>query len=204
MNSGTRKYVSLPPNFQSGLDVINNVDSDKFRLFLNRIAQDIQMNPDSNNPFNEEQEEKLLASLDLDKNQLSVLTQSAIFILRQAIYNITSVDNFKNELSQNLKLTDEKVVAFMYVWSKNAKGLIKSSKEKSIFSRKLEDVSWLVDIGVASDEKKQMFGTHSILQLNVAGRDGHQSNIILDLDEPALIKLFEAVENIQESLDALC
>uniref|UniRef100_A0A0A9Z2K1 COMM domain-containing protein 10 n=1 Tax=Lygus hesperus TaxID=30085 RepID=A0A0A9Z2K1_LYGHE len=204
MNCSSRKYVSLPPNFQSGLDVINNVDSDKFRLFLNRIAQDIQMNPDSNNPFNEEQEEKLLASLDLDRNQLSVLIQSAIFILRQAIYNITSVDNFKNELSQNLKLTDEKVVAFLYVWSKNAKGLIKSSKEKSIFSRKLEDVSWLVDIEVASDKKKQMFETHSILQLNVAGRDGNQSNIILDLDERALIKLFEAVENIQESLDALC
>ncbi|BES96832.1 HCaRG protein [Nesidiocoris tenuis] len=198
------KYMKVPVNFQSGLDVINSVDSNKFRLFLNRIAQDIQANPDSNNPFNEEQENKLLASFDLDREKLNILTQSAIYIIRQAIHDGLSMGSFKDELSQNLKLTDEKVVAFLFVWSKNAKGLIKSSKEKSIFSRQLEDISWLVDIEVASDKNKETFASHSILQLNLKENSGKRTDVILDLNEPALVKLFEALENVQDSLDELC
>lgn len=70
-------------SLQAGIEIINKLENRKFHLFLNRIVKDMVQNPDSHKPFTDEEEEKLLDSLEINRNELNVLLHAAIVILTQ-------------------------------------------------------------------------------------------------------------------------
>ncbi|XP_014244390.1 COMM domain-containing protein 10 [Cimex lectularius] len=197
-----KSWISLTPNIQQGVEIINNVDSKKYQLLLQRVVQEMLINQDSYKPFTDEEEEKLLASLSLDRKELELLIYTSIIILNQAVYSLPSPDILHAGLINSLRLDEEKALVFVTVLKTNSKKLYLKLKQKSIYSRKLEDVSWLVNIEIASHNEKEKFTPKAILQFKLKDPQG-PSSITVDANETSLMELFKSLEQIQESLDAL-
>ncbi|XP_073978254.1 COMM domain containing 10 protein valette [Rhodnius prolixus] len=200
--TSSKNWITLSANLQAGIEIINKLENRKFHLFLNRIVKDMVQNPDSHKPFTDEEEEKLLDSLEINRNELNVLLHAAIVILTQAAYSLTNPDKLNEILIKNLKLTEEKAHVFTVLWTNDAKNVIIKFKQKSVYIRKLQDISWLVNIEMSSDNNIQTFTPKAILQMKLI-EDKGTSDLTLDLDENQLSKVYNTLENIQVALDGL-
>ncbi|KAL1117539.1 hypothetical protein AAG570_003855, partial [Ranatra chinensis] len=186
-----------------GINNINSVDGQKFQLLLVRIIQEMLRNPESNKPFTDEEQEKLMNSLSLSQDDLNLLINTSILIISQAVYNITKPAQLQLLLVENLKIDEEKAVAFVNVWTSNAKKLVGKMKQKSVYSTQLDSVSWLVNIEMSSTNNPQTFVPKATLQLKLKESDARCSNLNLDMDENQLMYLYDVLENIQTELDTL-
>lgn len=111
---------------------MNRVDNSKFRLFVNRICQSLQSSIDTK-VFNEEEEEKLLVSLDLTKDELSLLLDTVTSIYTQAACNIVKPAMMETVMRDNLKIDDEKISIFANAWMTYGKGIVENLRQTSIF-----------------------------------------------------------------------
>lgn len=66
----------------------------------------------------------------------------------------------------------------------------------------MQDISWLVNIEMSSDNNIQTFTPKAILQMKLI-EDKGTSDLTLDLDENQLSKVYNTLENIQVALDGL-
>uniref|UniRef100_A0A023FA02 COMM domain-containing protein n=2 Tax=Triatoma infestans TaxID=30076 RepID=A0A023FA02_TRIIF len=200
--ASSKNWISLSTNLQAGVEIVNKLDNRKFHLFLNRVVKDMMQNPDSHKPFTDEEEEKLLDSLEINRNELNLLLHAAIVILAQATYSLINPEKLNDILMNTLKLTEEKANIFTNLWANDAKNLILKFKQKSVYTRKLQDISWLVNIEMSSDNNRQTFIPKAILQMKLS-EDKGASDLTLDLNENQLSKLYNVLEDIQVALDAL-
>lgn len=68
---------------QSGVSEINNLDSQKFPLILNRVSLCIQNKFDDLKVFSNEEEEKLTSTLGINQKQLRLVLDCSTLILKQ-------------------------------------------------------------------------------------------------------------------------
>ena len=66
----------------------------------------------------------------------------------------------------------------------------------------LEDVSWLVNIEIASENNPQTFVPKAVLQLKLKEETG-TSDVKLEMNEKDLYHMYNTLENIQTALDSL-
>lgn len=85
INKQVLSHVICSSSLEKAVQLVNRLDSAKFPLLLNRIAQTLQTDS-TEKPFTPEEEEKLQASLGLDKDDLSLLLESITFIFEQVRY----------------------------------------------------------------------------------------------------------------------
>lgn len=83
--------------------------------------------------FNEEEEEKLLVSLDLNKDDLVCLLDAVILIYKQAACNIIKPQLMESSLKDTFKTDDDKVQIFINAWVTYGKGIIEHFRQMSIF-----------------------------------------------------------------------
>lgn len=68
---------------KAGIDVINNIDTQKFPLVLNRVAQSMQNRTDIYKPFSEEDKDRLATALNVSQPDLELMLDCSTFILQQ-------------------------------------------------------------------------------------------------------------------------
>lgn len=108
------------------------MDNSKFRLLVNRICHSLQSNIDTK-VFNEEEEEKLLVSLDLTKDELNLLLDTITSIYAQAACNIVKPSVMEAVMKDNFKIDEEKISIFTSAWMTYRKDIIENLRQKSIF-----------------------------------------------------------------------
>lgn len=111
---------------------MSRVDNSKFRLLVNRICQSLQSSIDTK-VFNEEEEEKLLVSLDLTKDELTLLLDTVTSIYMQAACNIVKPSIMEAVMRDNFKIDEEKISIFTNAWVTYGKGIVENLRQKSIF-----------------------------------------------------------------------
>lgn len=117
---------------EQGLTIVSRVDNSKFRLLVNRICQSLQSSIDTR-VFNEEEEDKLLVSLDLTKNELALLLDTVTSIYTQAACNMVKLSIMEAVMRDNLKIDEEKISIFTNAWMTYGKGIVENLRQKSIF-----------------------------------------------------------------------
>lgn len=118
---------------EQGLTIVARLDNNsKFRLLVNRICQSLQSSIDTK-IFNEEEEEKLLVSLDLTKDELILLLDTITSIYTQAACNVVKPSLMETVMKDNFKIDEEKILIFTNAWMTYGKGIVENLRQKSIF-----------------------------------------------------------------------
>ncbi|KAF3423119.1 hypothetical protein E2986_02290 [Frieseomelitta varia] len=192
-------WITVTPRLERGLKITNQVDNSKFRLLINRICQTLQLSVNTR-IFSEEEEEKLLVSLDVNKDDLVCLLDTIILIYKQATCNIIKPQLMESTLKDTFKINDEKVQIFLNAWITYGKGIIDHFRQISIFPVQVKDIDWCLNIQAASSSIKKDVRPMSLLQLNLTGEE--ESKLTVEFDKKELIDLYNNLEKIQSQLDA--
>ncbi|OAD59305.1 COMM domain-containing protein 10 [Eufriesea mexicana] len=192
-------WITVTPRLEQGLKIANQIDSSKFRLLISRICQTLQSNVNTK-IFNEEEEEKLLISLDLNKDDLVCLLDAVILIYKQAACNIIKPQLMESSLKDTFKTDDDKVQIFINAWVTYGKGIIDHFRQMSIFPIQVKDINWCLNIQAASSTIKKDVRPMALLQLNLTGEE--ESKVTVEFNKNELIDLYQNLEKIQSQLDA--
>lgn len=83
--------------------------------------------------FTQEEEEKLLASLEVNKATLIVLLDTIELIYLQAAYGVVKPAAMETLMKESFPISEEKVSIFTNAWITHAKGIVECLRHKSIF-----------------------------------------------------------------------
>ena len=83
--------------------------------------------------FSQEEEEKLLISLEVNKETLIILLDTIKLIYLQAAYGIVKPAAMEMLMKESFSISEEKVTIFTTAWITHAKGIIDCLRHKSIF-----------------------------------------------------------------------
>ncbi|KAK2586306.1 hypothetical protein KPH14_010608 [Odynerus spinipes] len=170
-------WITVTPRLQQGLKIASRIDNGKFRLLVNRICQNLQSLTNAK-PFSEEEEEKLLVSLELNKEELTLLLDAVTLIYKQAAFHIVKPIALESVLRDTCNLDDDRILIFVNSWLNYGKGIVECLRKKSIFPTQVKDINWCLNIQSSS------------------------STISKDASPMALFQL-DFTEKIQNQLDAL-
>ncbi|CAL7946101.1 unnamed protein product [Xylocopa violacea] len=192
-------WITVTPRLEQGLKIANQVDNSKFRLLINRICQALQSNV---NPkiFSEEEEEKLLVSLDLKKDDLVCLLDAIISIYKQAVCNIIKPQLMESTLKDTFKIDDDKVQVFLNAWLTYGKSIIDHFRQMSIFPVQVKDIDWCLNIQAASSTIKKDVRPMALVQLNLTEEE--DSKLTVEFNKKELINLYQNLEKMQSQLDS--
>lgn len=193
-------WIAITPRIELGLKIANQIDNSKFRLLINRICQTLQSTVNTK-IFSEEEEEKLLVSLDLNKDDLVCLLDAVTLIYKQAACNIIKPQLMENTLKDTFKINDDKVQIFLNAWITYGKGIIDNFRQMSIFPIQVKDIDWCLNIQAASSTVKKDVRPMALLQLNLTGEE--ESKLTVEFDKKKLIDLYQNLEKMQSQLDTL-
>ncbi|EZA49778.1 hypothetical protein DMN91_003125 [Ooceraea biroi] len=193
-------WISITPKLERGLNIVTRMDSSKFRLLVNRICQSLQSSIDTK-VFSEEEEEKLLVSLDLTKDELILLLDTITSIYTQAACNVVKPSVMETVLKDNFKTDDEKVSIFTNAWMTYGKGIVENLRQKSIFPTQVKDINWCLNVQSSSSTIAKDARPVALLQLGLTGDT--KSTLTVEFDEKQLTDLYHNLEKIQAQLDAL-
>lgn len=190
----------MTPRLERGLKIASQIDNSKFRLLINRICQTLQSNVDTK-IFSEEEEEKLLVSLDLSKDDLVSLLDALTTIYKQAARNAIKPQSMESTLKDTFNTDDDKVQIFLHAWVTYGKGIIENFRQQSIFPVQVKDIDWSLNVQVASSTIKKNVRPVALLQLNLTAEQ--RSKLTAEFDKKELTDLYQNLEKIQSQLDAL-
>ncbi|XP_015190739.1 PREDICTED: COMM domain-containing protein 10-like isoform X1 [Polistes dominula] len=193
-------WVTITPDLQQGLKIASRIDNGKFRLLVNRICQNLQFSSNGK-PFSEEEEEKLLKSLELNKEELTFLLDAITFIYKQAAFNIVKPAAFESILKDTCHLDEDKTLTFVNSWLTYGKGIIKDLRKKSIFPKQVKDINWCLNIQSSSSTISKDVNPVALFQLDFTGEK--DSKLTIEFDKKSLTDLYMNFEKIQNQLDAL-
>nr|XP_033340037.1 COMM domain-containing protein 10 [Megalopta genalis] len=193
-------WITVTPRLEQGLDIVNGIDNSKFRLLINRICQTLQSGAAAK-VFSVEEEEKLLVSLNLNKDDLAILLEAITTIYKQAACNIIKPQSMEITLKDTFQADNEKIQIFLNAWIAYGKGIIDNFRQESIFPIQVKDIDWCLNIQAASSAIKKDVRPMALLQLNLVGEQ--QSQLTVEFDKKGLTDLYQNLEKIQSQLDAL-
>ncbi|XP_015430603.1 PREDICTED: uncharacterized protein LOC107187105 [Dufourea novaeangliae] len=200
MLSNMATWITVTPRLERGLKIATQIDNSKFRLLINRICQTLQSSVDTK-IFSEEEEEKLLVSLDLNKDDLVCLLDAIITIYKKAACYIIKPQSMDSTLNSIYKTDDEKIQIFLNAWVTYGKGIIDNFRQQSMFPVQVKDIDWCLSIQASSSAIKKDVRPVALLQLNLTGEK--DSKLTVEFDKKELTDLYQNLEKIQAQLDAL-
>ncbi|XP_015596638.1 COMM domain-containing protein 10 isoform X2 [Cephus cinctus] len=193
-------WIVVTTRLKKGLKIIDRVDSGKFRLLVNRICQSLQSGSNTK-VFSAEEEEKLSISLDLNKDDLSLLLDTVTLIYTQAAYSIVKPAVMEAYMKDPLNIEDDKVVILLNAWVMYAKGIIDVLRQKSIFHTQVNDINWSLNMQSSSSGISKEARPLVLLQLGLTGTPA--TNLTVEMNKQDLSTLYQNLEKIQAQLDAL-
>lgn len=194
-------WIAVTPSLRQGLEIAQRVDSGKFRLLVDRICQSLRAGS-VDGVFDADEREKLLASLDLKRDDLTLLLRTLLSIFRRAAYGIVQPAVMEATV-KSWQLDESKTATFCHAWSLHAKGIVDAFKQKSIFPAQVRDIHWSLNVRSSSSTAAFAKGTRpmSLLQLQLTGEA--DSSLTVEMDPEDLLRLYDTLENIQRRLDDL-
>lgn len=193
-------WINVTLKLEQGLTIVARLDNSKFRLLVNRICQSLQSSIDTK-VFSEEEEEKLLVSLDLTKDELILLLDTITSIYKQAACNVVKPSLMETVMKDNFKIDEEKISIFTNAWMTYGKGIVENLRQKSMFPIQVKDINWCLNVQSSSSTISKDARPVALLQLGLTG--DKTSTLTVEFDKKQLTDLYYNLEKIQTQLDAL-
>ncbi|CAH3033523.1 unnamed protein product [Pocillopora meandrina] len=186
---------------KKAVELINGLDTAKFRLLLSRIVQKLHLRDER--AFSEEEEIKLQVALELEANDLHVVLETAAFILEQAAYHNAKAQLLTQQLL-DIQLADEKVQALVNLWTANGKSVAEKLKQRSISPKQLSEVNWRLNLQMAQSSMTKMKLPNAMFELNLSsGSQCSEEQVHLEFTHGELYAFYNQLETIQNQLDTL-
>ncbi|XP_067270717.1 COMM domain-containing protein 10 [Pseudorasbora parva] len=178
---------------------INSIDSSKFSRLLSRILQKLHLKERS---FSEDEEEKLLTALSLDKQTLQLLLETLSFILEQAVYHSIKPAALKQQL-ENISVASEKAEVFSQVWASSGPDAVEKIRHGIFAPQKLDQVSWQLSLQMARSDQSRLKDPHAVLNLGLRAEDERLQDVSVEFSHQDLLDFYNQMERIQTQLDSL-
>lgn len=193
------------PFFVSGLKLLNNVDNKKFVRLVDRMIQDFE--PNQFTSFSEQELASMEKLLKLNNNQCQCILNCLSQLIKEVISDVTKPLVLKNVLSKLFSLNGKKVELFCESWSRNAEQVVSRLQKDFTHSYRLKDVNWALNISSNVGIELSDPEPRCLIELKVEDNQYHNEpkikEVILDLDEKELKKLYDTLETIKVKLDSL-
>lgn len=189
------KIYHLYSSLVEGIKCINSIDPAKFPLLLSRIynAKDIEQ------PFSQEEIQKLEKSLNLQNDDLRIMIDTLVTIIKRSHCVLMKPTVLQDELTEKLHFDSNKTETFVKFWTENTKADFDDIQNR----KKLQNISWELNLQTASDcDLKETIPT-SLIQLEVKNSEDKLENITFEMNEEQLLEMYNQVESIQNYLDSI-
>ncbi|XP_015126907.1 COMM domain-containing protein 10 [Diachasma alloeum] len=193
-------WITVTPRLQQGLEVVTQIDNAKFRPLVNRICQSLNSGK-TEKAFSQDEEEKLLVSLNVKRDELDLLLDTITLIYSQAAFGVVKPAVMESVMKESFPVSEDKVSIFVNAWITYAKGIIDVLRHKSIFPSEVEDVKWTLNIPAASSAISLEAKPSILLQLDLTGTESKR--LTVEMDKSHLTEFYNHLEKIQSQLDAL-
>ncbi|XP_068166067.1 COMM domain-containing protein 10 [Antennarius striatus] len=180
---------------------INVIDVSKFSRLISRIIQKLHLKGERT--FSEEEEQKLQTALSLDKQALSLVLETAAFILEQAVYHNVKPASLQQQL-ETIHLNPDKAEVFSQAWASAGQELVDRLKHNIFAPKKLEYVGWQLNLQMAQSSQARLKSPSTVLQLGLQNEDSEvQENVFVEFKHQELLEFYNKLEVIQGQLDSL-
>ncbi|XP_043281219.1 COMM domain-containing protein 10 isoform X2 [Venturia canescens] len=186
---------------ETGLKIIDRLDNGKFRALVNHICITMQLNTNSK-IFSDEEEQKLLATLEIEKETLTILLDTIKLIYLEAAYGIIKPSAMEALMKNSFNISEEKVSIFTNAWITHGKSFIECLQQKSIFPLQVENINWEFNIRSSSSALSHDVNPVVWLQLGLSGHEAN-SKLTIEMEKNDLTNLYNRCEDIQRQLDLL-
>ncbi|KAG8226991.1 hypothetical protein J437_LFUL000296 [Ladona fulva] len=183
------------------LPLIDSIKSSKFPLLLDRIAKKLEENDFKTKLFSEEEEEKLVLSLGIDKESLTLVLDSSVNIFEQAAFHMIKPSSLSRQL-QSLNLSPDNADLFAQAWGAHAKGIVDRLRRISISPCELQDVSWSLNLQMASKVRAKQRCPLAMMEFHLKSDEGSR-NVHMEFNHEELFQFYKTIDRIQSQLDAL-
>ncbi|NP_001290757.1 COMM domain-containing protein 10 [Esox lucius] len=188
-------------SIKEAVTFINTIDLNKFSRLLSRILQKLHLKEERT--FSEEEEQKLQIALSLDKQALSLVLETAAFILEQAVYHNVKPVSLQQQL-ESIHLSSEKAEAFCLVWKAAGPDVLEKVRQRIFAPRKLEHVGWELNLQMAQSRQAKLKDPHAVLELGVRNEDSERvENVFVEFSHQQLLDFYNKLEMVQAQLDSL-
>ncbi|CAN9513084.1 unnamed protein product [Ophioblennius macclurei] len=193
--------IKETPSIKEAVSFINTIDVNKFSRLISRIIQKLHLKGERT--FSEEEEQKLQAALSLDKNALNLVLETSAFMLEQAVYHNIKPASLQQQL-ELLHLNSDKVEVFSQTWATAGPELVDKLKRNIFSPKKLEHVSWQLNLQMAQSSHARLKSPSAVLQLGLRNEDAEvQENVFVEFNHQELLDFYNQLETVQEQLDSL-
>ncbi|XP_014908086.1 COMM domain-containing protein 10 [Poecilia latipinna] len=188
-------------SIKEAVNFINTIDVNKFSRLLSRIIQKLHVKGERT--FSEEEEQKLQAALTLDKHALNLVLETTAFILEQAVYHSIKPASLQQQLEE-IHLSSDKAEVFSQAWASAGPELVEKLKRNTFAPKKLDYVSWQLNLQMAQSSQARMKSPSAVLQLGLRNEDSEvQENIFVEFNHQQLLEFYDKLEIVQGQLDSL-
>ncbi|XP_051279013.1 COMM domain-containing protein 10 isoform X2 [Dicentrarchus labrax] len=188
-------------SIKEAVTFINAIDVNKFSRLISRIIQKLHLKGERT--FSEEEEQKLQAALSLDKQALSLVLETAAFILEQAVYHNVKPASLQQQL-EAVRLDPDKAEMFSQTWATAGPELVDRLKHSVFAPKKLEYVGWQLNLQMAQSSQARLKSPSAVLQLGLRSEDSEvQENVFVDFNHQELLEFYNKLEIVQGQLDSL-
>ncbi|XP_051279012.1 COMM domain-containing protein 10 isoform X1 [Dicentrarchus labrax] len=161
-------------SIKEAVTFINAIDVNKFSRLISRIIQKLHLKGERT--FSEEEEQKLQAALSLDKQALSLVLETAAFILEQAVYHNVKPASLQQQL-EAVRLDPDKAEMFSQTWATAGPELVDRLKHSVFAPKKLEYVGWQLNLQMAQSSQARLKSPSAVLQLGLRSEDSEHVKI---------------------------
>ncbi|XP_061784646.1 COMM domain-containing protein 10 isoform X2 [Nerophis lumbriciformis] len=176
-------------SIKEAVTLINGIDVNKFSRLISRITQKLHLKGEKT--FSEEEEQKLLSALTLDKQSLNLVLETSAFILEQ-------------KQLQAIHVNPEKAEVFSQTWSTSGPELVDRLKHNIFAPKKLDFVGWQLNLQMAQSSQARLKSPSAVLQLGLHNEDSKaQENVFVEFNHQELLEFYNKLEIVQGQLDSL-
>ncbi|XP_037115204.1 COMM domain-containing protein 10 isoform X1 [Syngnathus acus] len=188
-------------SIKEAVTLINAIDVNKFSRLISRIIQKLHLKGER--PFSEEEEQKLQTALAMDKQALNLVLETSAFVLEQAVYHNVKPSSLKQQL-QGISMNPDKAEAFSQTWSTSGPELVDRLKRNIFAPKKLDFVSWQLNLQMAQSSQARLKSPNAVLQLGLHNEDSQvPENVFVEFNHQELLEFYNKLEIVQGQLDSL-
>lgn len=193
--------ITETQSIKEAVTFINGIDGNKFSRLISRIIQKLHLKGERT--FSEEEEQKLQAAFSLDKQALNLVVETAAFILEQAMYHNVKPASLQQQL-EAVHLNSDKAEMFSQTWATAGPELVERLKHNIFAPKKLEYVSWQLNLQMAQSSQARLKSPSAVLQLGLRSEESEtQENVFVEFDHQKLLEFYNKLEIVQGQLDSL-
>ncbi|XP_053181289.1 COMM domain-containing protein 10 [Scomber japonicus] len=188
-------------SIKEAVTFINAIDMNKFSRLISRIIQKLHLKGER--AFSEEEEQKLQTALLLDKQALNLVLETSAFILEQAVYHNVKPASLQQQL-EAVHLNPDKAEVFSQTWATSGPELVDRLKHNIFAPKKLDYVSWQLNLQMAQSSQARLKSPSAVLQLGLRNEESEvQENVFVEFNHQELLEFYNKLEIVQGQLDSL-